>query len=99
MATVAISEHNVKHDVLGLVLALVEIIRDVLRVQALKRVESGMLTEEECERLGKTFLDLDKVLAEIKEEQGITDAVRAVREGWDGVVDEIISRMVEPAAG
>ena len=46
-----IDENNLKHGVLGLVLALVEIIKDALRIQAFERMESGSLTEEEVERL------------------------------------------------
>jgi len=36
-----IDERNLKHGVLGLVVALVEIIKDALRLQALKRMEGG----------------------------------------------------------
>jgi len=44
-----VDEDNLKSGVLGLVLALVEVIRDALKIQALKRMESGVLSEEECE--------------------------------------------------
>jgi hypothetical protein len=91
-----ISEDNLKHGVLGLVLALVEVIRDALRIQAFKRMESGILTDEECERLGEALMDLDIALEEIKEEQGITESVQAVRDGLDEIVDDVIDRMVNP---
>ena len=91
-----ISEDNLKHGVLGLVLALVEVIRDALRIQAFKRMESGVLTDEECERLGEALMDLDIALEEIKEEQGITESVQAVRDGLDEIVDDVIDRMVNP---
>ncbi len=91
-----INEDNLKHGVLGLVLALVEVIRDALRIQAFKRMESGILTEEECERLGEALMDLDIALEEIKEEQGITESVQAVRDGLDEIVDDVIDRMVNP---
>jgi hypothetical protein len=91
-----IDEDNLKHGVLGLVLALVEVIRDALRIQAFKRMESGILTEEECERLGEALMDLDIALEEIKEEQGITESVQAVRDGLDEIVDEVVDRMVNP---
>ena len=91
-----IDEDNLKHGVLGLVLALVEVIRDALRIQAFKRMESGVLTDEECERLGEALLDLDIALEEIKEEQGITESVQAVRDGLDEIVDDVIDRMVNP---
>jgi len=91
-----INADNLKHGVLGLVLALVEVIRDALRIQAFKRMESGVLTEEECERLGEALMDLDIALEEIKEEQGITESVQAVRDGLDEIVDDVIDRMVNP---
>lgn len=91
-----INEDNLKHGVLGLVLAIVEVIRDALKIQALKRVESGILTDEECERLGEALMDLDVALEEIKEEQGITESVQAVRDGLDEIVDDVVDRMVNP---
>ena len=91
-----INEGNLKHGVLGLVMALVEVIRDALKIQALKRIDSGILNEEECERLGKALMDLDLALESIKEEQGIAESVRAVRDGLDDIVDGVIDRIVNP---
>ncbi len=91
-----IDEDNLKHGVLGLVIALVEIIRDALRIQAFRRMDGGSLTDEECERLGEPLLDLDVAIEEIKEEQGITESVQAVREGLDEIVEEVVDRMVNP---
>lgn len=91
-----IDEENLKSGVLGLVLALVEVIRDALKIQALKRMEGGSLTEEECERLGKALMELDLALEQIKEEQGVAEAVRAVRDGLDGIVDDVIDRIANP---
>ena len=91
-----VDEDNLKSGVLGLVLALVDVIRDALGIQALKRMESGSLSEEECERLGKTLMDLDIALEEIKEEQGVTESVRAVRDGLDDIVDGVIDRLINP---
>ncbi|MDP2730169.1 MAG: gas vesicle protein K, partial [Dehalococcoidales bacterium] len=89
-----IDEDNLKSGVLGLVLALVEVIRDALKIQALKRMEGGGLTDEECERLGRALMELDNALEGIKEEQGITESVRAVRDGLDELVDDVINRMI-----
>jgi Arc/MetJ-type ribon-helix-helix transcriptional regulator len=91
-----INADNLKQGVLGLVLALVEVIRDALRLQAFKRMESGVLTEEECERLGQALMALDLALEEIKEEQGITESVQAVRDGLDEIVDDVIDRIANP---
>lgn len=91
-----VDEENLRSGVLGLALALVEVIRDALKIQALKRMESGGLTEEECERLGKALMELDIVLEQIKEDQGITESVRAVRDGLDEIVDDVIHRLINP---
>ncbi|MBK5190212.1 MAG: gas vesicle protein K [Methanosarcinales archaeon] len=92
-----IDEDNLKQGVLGLVIALLEVIRDVLKLQALKRMESGVLSEEEIERLGKALMDLDVVIDEIKEEQGITETVKSVRDGLDDLVDDVIDKIVNPS--
>ena len=93
---IAVDERNLKQGVLGLVMAVVEVIRDVLRIEALKRMESGHLTEEECERLGEALMDLDTALEEIKQEQGIAESVQAVRDGLDKIVDDVIDKIVNP---
>ncbi|MFQ5826298.1 MAG: gas vesicle protein K [Dehalococcoidia bacterium] len=91
-----IDEKNLKHGVLGLVIALVEIINDALKLQAVKRMEGGSLTEEEVERLGEALMDLDRAIAEIKEEQGIGESVKSVRDGLDSIVDDVIDTLIHP---
>lgn len=91
-----IDEKNLKHGVLGLVVALVEIIKDALRLQALKRMEGGTLTEEETNRLGEALMDLDAAIEEMKIEQGITESVKSVRDGLDSIVDDLLDEIVRP---
>ncbi len=91
-----IEEDNLKHGLLGLVIAIVEIIRDALRHQALRRMEDGSLNEEEIERLGSSLEELDIAIDSLKEEQGITETVRNVRDGLDDLVDDVLDRMVNP---
>lgn len=91
-----IDEKNLKHGVLGLVVALVEIIKDALRLQALRRMEGGSLTEEEIDRLGRALMDLDNAIEEMKKEQGITESVKSVRDGLDDIVDDVLNKMINP---
>jgi len=91
-----IDEDNLKHGVLGLVVALLEVIRDALRIQAFKRMESGILNDEEMNRLGEALMELDIAIDEIKKEQGITESVKAVRDGLDEIVDDVVDRIVNP---
>ena len=91
-----IDEKNLKHGVLGLVVALVEIIKDALRLQAMKRMDGGSLTEEEIDRLGRTLMDLDGASEEMKKEQGITESVKSVRDGLDDIVDDVLNKIINP---
>lgn len=94
--SINIDEKSLKQGVLGLVIALVEIITDALKHQALKRAEGGALTEEEVERLGSALMDLDEAIAEIKEQQGIAETVRSVRDDLDEIVDGILDQTINP---
>ena len=92
-----INEDNLKTGVLGLVLALVEIIRDTLKLQAVKRMEGKSLNEEEVERLGRALKELDVAIDRIKEEQGVGEAVQSVRDGLDNIVNDAVDRIANPS--
>ncbi len=92
-----IKEDELKNGVLGLVVAIVEIIQDALRLQAIKRMEGGSLSAEEIERLGEALLDLEDAIEKIKVEMGISESVRSVRQGLDGIVDDVIDSIVNPS--
>lgn len=56
-----------------LVLTLVELLRQLMERQALRRIEGGTLTPDEIERLGRTFMALAERMEELKSEFGLTD--------------------------
>jgi len=91
-----IDEDNLKHGLLGLVIALVEIIKDAINLQAMKRMEGGTLSEEEMERLGEALQDLDVAIEDMKKEQGVTESVKSVRDGLDSIVDDVLDKMINP---
>jgi hypothetical protein len=93
---IKVDENNLKQGVLGLVLALVEVIRDALRIQAIKRMESGILTDEECERLGKALMDLDIALEQIIQEQELKESVQSVRDELDKLVGDVVDKLINP---
>jgi len=72
------------------VLALVEIIRDILKRQALKRMEADSLTDDECERLGRALIDLDEAIEDLKRKHGLEEAVQQVRDGLDDIADKAV---------
>ncbi len=93
---VNIDEDNLKQGLLGLVVALVEIIQEMLERQAIRRIEGGKLTDEEIERLGRALSDLNEALARIKKENGLEDAVKSMRKGLDQAADDMINKFLIP---
>ncbi len=64
---------RVERGLAQLVLTLVELLRQLMERQALRRLEGGTLTEEEIERLGETFMKLEQRMEELKREFGLED--------------------------
>jgi hypothetical protein len=54
-----------------LVLTLVELIRQLMERQALRRVEAGDLPEEKVEQLGLGLMKLDEAMTELREHFGL----------------------------
>ncbi|MEU9035088.1 gas vesicle protein K [Streptomyces sp. NPDC048352] len=61
---------TVGEDLLKLVLTLVELLRQLIERQALRRVDSGDLTDEQEEELGATLLALHDRMTELCAEHG-----------------------------
>jgi Gas vesicle protein K len=64
---------RVEKGLAQLVLTLIELLRQLMERQALRRIESGRLTEDEVERLGRTFMALAERMEELKREFELTD--------------------------
>ena len=64
---------KVEKGLAQLVLTLVELLRQLMERQALRRMEQGNLSEEQIERLGQTFMKLERRMEELKAEFGLED--------------------------
>ena len=64
---------NVRNGLAQLVLTVVELLRELLERQALRRIDAGSLTPGEVERLGTTFLRLVEEIDRLKQYFGFTD--------------------------
>jgi hypothetical protein len=64
---------SVERGLAQLVLTIVELLRQIMERQALRRIDGGTLSEDQVERLGRTFMELDKRLEELREEFGLTE--------------------------
>ena len=64
---------TVENGLAKLVLSIIELIRRLLEKQALRRMDSGNLTEEEIERLGNALMKLEEKMKELQQVFGLTD--------------------------
>ena len=68
---IAIDPERVQHDLARLVLALVEFLRRLLELQAIRRMEAGSLTLDEEERIGTTLMLARERVLELAEGFGL----------------------------
>jgi hypothetical protein len=64
---------TVEQGLAKLVLSLIELLRRLMEKQALRRIDAGSLTDDEIERMGETFLKLERKMDELKATFGLTD--------------------------
>ena len=63
---------DVKRSVLKLVLTLVELIRQLLERQAIRRMEAGTLTDEETEAVGLALMRLQETVHDLAQQFDIS---------------------------
>jgi len=64
---------HVEKGLAGLVLTLIDVVRELMERQALRRIEGGTLTPEEIERLGQTFMKLERRMEELRRDFGLEE--------------------------
>jgi Gas vesicle protein K len=64
---------HVERGLAQLVLTIVDLLRELMERQALRRMEGGTLDDDEVERLGRAFMRLNERMDELKEEFDLTD--------------------------
>lgn len=57
----------------ALVLTIVELLRQLMERQAIRRVEDGTVEGEQAERLGRTLMLLDERMTELREHFGLDE--------------------------
>ena len=87
------TESDAATGILALVVTVVEVLIGVMEKEALRRMQSGDLTDAEIERLGRALQDVRAEVERIKEEEGIEDEVDQLRSD----LSHIIERAVETA--
>ncbi|MGL4241616.1 MAG: gas vesicle protein K [Beijerinckiaceae bacterium] len=70
-SAIALDPDRVEHDIAKLVLTLVEALRKLLEMQAVRRMEAGKLSPEEEESLGLTLMRAEQKIHDLAREFGL----------------------------
>ena len=70
---VVLEAGKIEQGVVKLVLVLVELLRQVMEKQAMRRIEAGTLGPEEIERLGRSLMDVESTVRSLQAQFGIDD--------------------------
>ncbi|WP_306059433.1 gas vesicle protein K [Natronococcus wangiae] len=90
---------DARDGLMTLVISVVEILIETLEREAVRRMESGNLTDEEIERLGRQLSTIEAEIDQLKRDEGIEDGVDDLRGDLDGLVTDAIERLdADPAA-
>jgi hypothetical protein len=63
---------SVERDLFKLVLTIIELVRQLMEKQALRRVDEGDLTDEQIEGLGNGLMHLEQAMDELKARYDLT---------------------------
>jgi NTP pyrophosphatase (non-canonical NTP hydrolase) len=63
---------TVERGLVSLVLTLVELLRELMERQAIRRVDRGDLSDEQIERIGTTLMLLEEKMSELREHFDLT---------------------------
>ena len=77
--------------VLALVVAVVEIVVEAMEREAVRRMDSGELTDEEIERLGAQLAALEEEIDRLKRETEVEEPVDDLRGQLDGLVGDALT--------
>ena len=100
MTTIDVGDgDDARQGLLTLVVTVVELLLGALEREAVRRMDSGNLTDDEIARLGEQLARIEAEIDQLKRDEGIEDDVENLRGDLDGLVDDAIQQLQgEPTA-
>jgi len=71
--TIKLNKDNAGNGLVKLVLALINVIRELMEKQALRKIEAGLISDGKIEEMGATFLALEEKINELKNQFDLSD--------------------------
>ncbi|MFI6648014.1 gas vesicle protein K [Streptomyces sp. NPDC050529] len=68
---VDLDSERMGRDLVTLVLTVVELLRQLMERQALRRIDEGDLTDDQTDEIGTTLMMLDQRMGELCEQHGV----------------------------
>jgi len=93
MEAINLDGDEASDGLLSLVIAVVELLIEALEQEAIRRMESGSLTDEEIERLGAQLAALHEEIEGLKADCGIEDDVSQLRTSLSDLVEDALERV------
>lgn len=67
-----VDRDDVARDLVALVLTVVELLRQLMERQAIRRIEQDDLSDEQVDEIGTTLMLLDERMTQLREQHGLS---------------------------